>query len=340
MTGSVHGAIRSFGRADDDAMEGEEEENRERRRRSVGERRGGGGERNGRGNNSSSFRRRQERREEGDKEAFLVEGVAKAEGRREEAECQYPPVIGRRRKGSVVGEMLSRRNVYQVSSPTEKRRGDAGGDDPRLYCDCPVHRKQRERMESNNNNNNNGDSVGSSSFSDMSKIGGALGSSPGKSFTSWLSNIQLSRTPSAREPSRPPAPASTSLRSSKSLRGERPPPPPKLSRPPLSVEYSNSRFTGSSGEVDGGGGGGVAVDGRGSDVSRPQVRLQGITRRGTMYPMRTSVSSSEFAAAAAGFGSMVAVGGAGGTANGNFAPHGSGTFRKGLLPQQKASTEV
>ncbi len=339
MTGSVHGAIRSFGRADDDAMEGEEEENRERRRRSVGERRGGGGERNGRGNNSSSFRRRQERREEGDKEAFLVEGVAKAEGRREEAECQYPPVIGRRRKGSVVGEMLSRRNVYQVSSPTEKRRGDAGGDDPRLYCDCPVHRKQRERMESNNNNN--GDSVGSSSFSDMSKIGGALGSSPGKSFTSWLSNIQLSRTPSAREPSRPPAPASTSLRSSKSLRGERPPPPPKLSRPPLSVEYSNSRFTGSSGEVDGGGGGGgVAVDGRGSDVSRPQVRLQGITRRGTMYPMRTSVSSSEFAAAAAGFGSMVAVGGGGGgTANGNFAPHGSGTLRKGL-PQQKASTEV
>ncbi len=107
------------------------------------------------------------------------------------------------------------------------------------------------------------------------------GSSPRTTFTSWLSNIHLSRVPSSRLP---PGVGPSVLKSSRSLRSERPP-------PPLSLEYYNSRFTGSSVDLvkvedENGGGGGGGVE---------SVKLRGLTRRGTMYPMRTSVSSSEFA---------------------------------------------
>ncbi len=146
-----------------------------------------------------------------------------------------------KRSKSIASDMMmsKRRNVYHVSQDC--------CDDPKTYCDCPLHKGQRT-FENNNNNS--------------------------KTFTTWLSNIQLARPESAQ----------SRLRPTKSLKGDR----PTLANynNSLSVEY-DGRFSGSSGDL-------LENDG-GSDISRSRVRLQGITRRGTMYPMRTSVSSSEFA---------------------------------------------
>ncbi len=262
--------------------EGEEEKKAKETLESSRRGRGGGGMRSrsfGRADDDDEGERGGEQRwKKSEKRRNLS---SREEEKEEEVKCQFHGSRGRRKKVSVVGEMLSRRNVYQVSSPGDRSHSE----DPRLYCQCPLHKKQRENMQNNN-------------------YGGGGGGGGGKLFTSWLSNIQLSRvppsrTPSARESSSQShsrSPGST-LRSSKSLKGE---------RPPLSLEYNSSRrFTGSSGQIYddsggvGGDGGGVGI-GVGSDVSRPQVRLQGITRRGTMYPMRTSVSSTEFAAASLG----------------------------------------
>ena len=129
---------------------------------------------------------------------------------------------------------------------------------PANYCDCPLHRRQKIEEENQNN---------------LPRL--APTKKTYSSISSWFSARNLDSPTESSSSCSSPVLSSPSLRSTQSMRVTA---AAVSARPVLSLEYSRKRLTGSI---------------ESCDRSAP-VQLQSFSRKGTVYPMRTSVSSSDF----------------------------------------------